>query len=317
MGPLVEEQERIIPKGPSIGQTLVWAAALLKSAGVDTPRMDAECLLGGVLSASRLHLYAAIEEPLTTGVLEAYRALVRRRQARVPLAYLTGTKEFWSLSFRVTPAVLIPRPETEVLVETALGRLKQLTAPVIVDVGTGSGAIAVAMAKMLPCARIYATEISREALEVARENASAHGVERAITFLHGDLLAPVIAQALMGQCDLILSNPPYVATPDLAGLPPEVHYEPVEALDGGPDGLRCHRQIIRIASALLRSGGWLALEMAPGQGDLLTKMLRDQGDFADGEIVPDLSGQERMIMACCIGPRSRKPEEDRRHRKGA
>jgi len=312
---LVTERVVLIPEGSSIGQTLVWATALLKSGGVDTPRLDAECLLASLLRSNRLHLYAAIEERLPPAVFETYRTLVSRRQARVPLAYLTGTKEFWSLSFKVTPAVLVPRPETEVLVETALARLKQLTAPVIVDVGTGSGAIAVAMAKMLPSARIHATEISREALDVARENAGVHGVAGQIAFLQGDLLEPVFARGLIGQCDLIVSNPPYVATTDLAVLPPEAHYEPLEALDGGPDGLWCHRQIIAGASTLLRPGGWLALEMAPEQEIFLIRLLRDQGGFPDVEVVPDLGGRKRMIMACSTGPgfvpcRGSSPEQD-------
>ena len=315
MGPLVKES--IVPKGPSIGQTLVWATALLESGGGDTPRLDAECLLAFLLSRTRLQLYAATEEHLPAAVFEAYRTLVVRRQARVPLAYLTGTKEFWSLSFKVTPAVLIPRPETEVLVETALARLKFLTAPVIADVGTGSGAIAVAMAKMLPCARIYATDISREALEVAGENARAHGVAGRIAFLQGDLLEPVFARGLRGQCDLIVSNPPYIATTDLAALPPEVRYEPVEALDGGVDGLMCHRRIIHAASALLRPGGWLALEVAPEQGNSLIKIFRDQGDFIHAELMPDLSGQPRMIMACTAGARFRKPRQGRLGMNGA
>ncbi|MFQ5802933.1 MAG: peptide chain release factor N(5)-glutamine methyltransferase [Candidatus Methylomirabilales bacterium] len=302
MGSLVTESVALISEGSSIGQTLAWATALLKSGGVDTPRLDAECLLASLLHSNRLHLYLAIEERLPPTVFEAYRTLVWRRQARAPLAYLTGTKEFWSLSFKVTPAVLVPRPETEVLVEAALTRLKQLTAPVIVDVGTGSGAIAVALAKMLPCARIYATEISREALEVARENASVHGVVGQVAFLQGDLLEPLFARDLVGQCDLIVSNPPYVATADLAILSPEVHYEPVEALDGGSDGLRYHRQIIAGVSTLLRPRGWLALEMAPEQGSSLVKLLRDRGNFADVEVIPDLSGRQRMIMASSTGP---------------
>ncbi|MFQ5989989.1 MAG: peptide chain release factor N(5)-glutamine methyltransferase [Candidatus Methylomirabilales bacterium] len=284
-------------EGLSIGQILVWATALLRSGGVETPRLDAECLLAFLLGSDRLHLYAAIEERLPCAVREAYRRLISRRQAREPLAYLTGTKEFWSLSLKVTPAVLIPRPETEILVETALSRLKQLATPVIGDVGTGSGAIAVAMAKMLPCARVYATEISRDAIAVARENANAHGVEGQIVFLQGDLLEPLLAQGLIGQCDLIVSNPPYIATNELALLPPEVHYEPVEALNGGPDGLDCHRRIIGETSVLLRPGGWLGLEIAPDKASSLMRLLRDQGRFTDVAIIRDLSGLQRVIMA--------------------
>jgi release factor glutamine methyltransferase len=301
--------ESVIPKTTSIGQALVWATTLLKGGGVDTPRVDAECLLASLLSTDRLHLYAATDERLPTAVCEAYAMLVSRRRARVPLAYLTGTKEFWSLAFKVTPAVLIPRPETEVLVATALARLAPVTAPRIVDVGTGAGAIAVAMAKTLPRARIYATDISSEALEVAKENARAHEVGGRITFLRGDLLEPVFTRGLVGQCDLIIGNPPYVLSGDLGALPPEVRYEPTEALDGGPDGLTCHRQIIRAAPALLRPGGWLALEMAPGQGRLLTKIVCAQGKFTGVDLVPDLHGRERLIIASVAGPRFRESEE--------
>ncbi|MBW8057234.1 MAG: peptide chain release factor N(5)-glutamine methyltransferase [candidate division NC10 bacterium] len=294
---LVKENTIRTPKGPSVSEALVWATALLRSARVDTPRLDAECLLASLLCCDRLQLYAALEKPLPSSVLEGYRALVARRQAREPLAYLTGTKEFWSLSFKVTPAVLIPRPETEILVETALRRLRGLQEPMIVDIGVGSGAIGVAIAKALPRARVHATEISGRALEVARENAGVHEVLGQISFLQGDLLDPLSARGLAGQCDLIVSNPPYVAASDLAALPPEVHYEPVEALNGGADGLRFHRRIIARAGALLRPGGWLALEMGPGQGRSLIKLFRDQGTFTDVEVARDLGSRQRVIIA--------------------
>lgn len=299
---MVKEKEVRIPQDPSVGETVVWATALLKSSGVDTPRLDAECLLASVLGRDRLHLYAAAQERMPSPLLAVTRALLRRRQTREPLAYLTGTKEFWSLSLRVTPAVLIPRPETEILVETALTRVKTLQAPVIADIGTGSGAVAVALAKTLTHARVYATEMSGRALEVARENAGRHGVLGQIAFLQGNLLEPLCSRGLANQCDLMVSNPPYVATGELAGLPPEVHYEPVEALDGGPDGLHFHRRLIGGASALLKRGGWLALEIAPGQGLALTRLLQDQGVFGEIEVTADLSGRERVIVACYTGP---------------
>ncbi|MGH7371927.1 MAG: peptide chain release factor N(5)-glutamine methyltransferase, partial [Candidatus Methylomirabilales bacterium] len=216
---------------------VVWATALLESSGVESPRLDAECLLASLLGRDRLHLYAAAEERMPLPVFEVYRAVIGRRQAREPLAYLTRTREFWSLSFAVTPAVLIPRPETETLVETALARLSELQAPIIADIGTGSGAIAVAVAKALPHSRLYATDISSRALDVARDNAARHGVLERITFLQGDLVEPLLCLGLTHHCDLMVSNPPYVATGELAGLPPEVRYEPLEALHGGPDGL--------------------------------------------------------------------------------
>jgi len=283
---------------------VVWATTLLESSGVESPRLDAECLLAFLLGRDRLHLYAAAEERMPPPVFEVYRALLGRRQAREPLAYLTRTKEFWSLSFAVTPAVLIPRPETETLVETALARLIELQAPVIADIGTGSGAIAVAVAKALPDSRLYATEISSRALDVARENAARHGVLERMTFVHGDLVEPLLCLGLAHHCDLMVSNPPYVATRELAGLPAEVRYEPLEALDGGSDGLDVHRRLINGASTLLRPGGWLALEMAPGQGPSLSRLLQEQGAFGDIEVTPDLSGRERVIVARCTGPGS-------------
>jgi len=283
---------------------VVWATTLLESSGVESPRLDAECLLAFLLGRDRLHLYAAAEERMPPPVFELYQALLGRRQAREPLAYLTRTKEFWSLSFAVTPAVLIPRPETETLVETAMARLIELQAPVIADIGTGSGAIAVAVAKALPDSRLYATEISSRALDVARENAARHGVLERITFVHGDLVEPLLCLGLAHHCDLMVSNPPYVATRELAGLPAEVRYEPLEALDGGSDGLDVHRRLINGASTLLRPGGWLALEMAPGQGPSLSRLLQEQGAFGDIEVTPDLSGRERVIVARCTGPGS-------------
>ncbi len=297
MALLVKEKRSVTPKGLSVGETLVWATALLRSAGVDTPRLDAECLLASLLGCDRLHLYAAITERLSHPAFDDYRTLVARRQAREPVAYLTGTKEFWSLAFQVTPAVLIPRPETEIVLETALRRLDELRSPVVGDIGSGSGAIAVAMARARPDARIFATEVCGRALDIARQNARVHGVLGKIFFLQGNLLEPLLARGLTRQCDMIVSNPPYVATADLAALPPEVHYEPAGALDGGADGLTVQRGIIGGAAALLRPGGWLVLEMAPGQGRVLTGLCRDQGGFTDVTVGRDLRSRPRVVSA--------------------
>jgi release factor glutamine methyltransferase len=294
---LVKEKGTITPKGLSIGETLAWATTLLRSAGVDTARLDAECLLASLLGCDRLHLYAASAERLPLPAFDDYRTLVVRRQAREPIAYLTGRKEFWSLSFQVTPAVLIPRPETEILVETALRRLDEFQSPVVADIGSGSGAIAVVIARTRPDARIFATEMCGRALEVARGNARVHEVLREIVFLQGDLMEPLFAWGLTGRCDMIVSNPPYVATTGLAALPPDVHYEPVHALDGGSDGLTVHRRIIRGARALLRPGGWLALEMAPEQEGSLIELFREAAAFADVTVRRDLSGRQRVISA--------------------
>lgn len=294
---MVGEKRTVTPKSPSVGEILVWATALLKSSGVDTARLDAECLLASLLGCDRLHLYATTPAMVPRHLFDRYRTLIARRQSREPLAYLTGTKEFWSLSLQVSPAVLIPRPETEIVVQAALTRLETVQAPVVADVGTGSGAIAVAIAKTRPDARIFATEISTTALEVARENASIHRVSNRIVFLQGDLLEPILGHGLSGRCTLIVSNPPYVATAELTTLPPEVRYEPLDALDGGRDGLAFHRRIIGKAAAMLRPGGWLVLEMAPGQGRSLARSLQEARVFTDVAVTPDFGGRPRVISA--------------------
>jgi len=303
MGPPVTEMAHATPRGASMNAAMAWATARLHAAGVETARLDAECLLASCLGCDRLHLYAAGAGSLPAAVLTAYRDRVRRREHREPLAYLIGVKEFWSLAFAVTPAVLIPRPETESLVAVALDALAGSASPVVADVGTGSGAIAVTVAHALRGVRVYATEISTEALALARANASAHGVSSKITFLQGDLLAPLWARGLAGRCDLIVSNPPYVATEELAALPPEVRCEPLVALHGGPDGLDLHRRIIAGAPALLRSGGWLVVEMAPVQGEALVQLLRDRGVFGDIAVVPDVGGRQRAVTARYTGRR--------------
>lgn len=285
------------PKDVCVGEAVVWGTTLLESAGVDTARLDAECLLASLLGCDRLHLYAATRERLPRPIAEGYGTLIARRQAREPLAYLTGTKEFWSVSLRVTPAVLIPRPETEIVVETALRQMDGLHGPVVADIGSGSGAIAVAIAKKRPDARIFATEICSRALEVARENARLLGVVQQIIFVQGDLLEPLFDLGLACQCDMIVSNPPYVATADLENLPPEVRYEPVGALDGGVEGLAFHRRIVKGASALLRPGGRVTLEMSSGQGSVLIALFRDEGDFSDVTVTRDLGGRERVVTA--------------------
>jgi release factor glutamine methyltransferase len=300
----VKEKGILTPNGPSVGETVEWATALLGSAGVDTARLDAECLLASLLGCDRLHLYAAPAERLPLSVFDDYRTLVARRQAREPLAYITQTKEFWSLALRVTPAVLIPRPETEILVESTLTRMDGFQSPVVADVGSGSGAVAIAIARTRSDAQVFATDICGRALEVARDNARVHGVLGQIALLRGNLLEPLFVRGLVGQCNMIVSNPPYVTTADLAALPAEAAYEPVGALDGGMDGLVFHRQIIGGAAPLLRPGGWLALEMAPGQERTLIALFREQASFTDIAVTRDLSGRERVIMARCTGPRT-------------
>lgn len=275
------------------------AAETLRAAGVQTPRLDAECLLAAALGCDRAALYGWRGE-VPARAASHFAALLDRRAAREPVAYLTGVREFWSLPLRVTPAVLIPRPETETLVETVLGCLAdRARGPLMLaDVGTGSGAIAIALAIELPEARLVAVDVSAEALAVAEENARRFRVERRVTFLQGDWTAPLFAAQLAGALDVLVANPPYIPTLDLATLDPEVsRFEPPLALDGGPDGLTFHRELAAHAPRLLRPGGWLAVEVGAGQGDAVRSLLASAPDLGVHPVVRDLARRDRVCLA--------------------
>jgi len=223
---------------------------------------------------------------------------VARRAAREPLQYLTGVQEFWSLTFRVTPAVLIPRPETEGLVEAFL-RLNRAPDPIVLDIGTGSGCLAVVAALEIPAAHGYASDVSGEALEVARRNAAAHGVAGRIDFRPGDLFEPFRGAGLDGRVDFILTNPPYVGEADLPGLMPEVRdHEPRAALLGGPDGLEAHRRLARESPEFLKPGGHLLAEIGLGQETALRALYAVQPRLDLVAFQPDLAGIPRVLIAC-------------------
>jgi release factor glutamine methyltransferase len=272
---------------------LRWTAARFEERRQDTPRLDAEVLIAAALGVARLQLYVQFDRPLDQAELAAIRDSVRRRQAGEPVAYIVGKKEFFGLELAVDARVLVPRPDTETLVDEALARLAErppeAPAPRIADVGTGSGAIAVTLAKQRPAAEVLATDISAEALEVARENARRHGVT--VTFLEGDLDAPL---ALHAPLDLITANLPYIPTGDLAGLPPEVRHEPRRALDGGADGLALVRRLVAAASALLAPGGALALEVGAGQAPSAAELCRTAG-LTDVRLRRDLGSIDRVV----------------------
>lgn len=252
-------------------KVLQWTAGYLKEKGVEEGRLDAELLLADVLNLDRVGLYLNFDRPLTPGELASFRERVGRRARREPLQYILGKAEFWSLLFIVNPAVLIPRADTEVLVEEAVKRACADAA--ILDVGTGSGAIAVALARELPEAIVDAVDISAAALEVAAENVRCNGVESRVRVRQADL-----AQLPEGPFDLIVSNPPYIVSGELAALMPEVKdFEPRLALDGGEDGFDSYRILARQALSLLRQGGWLLLEAGAGQAPLLRELLVDAG----------------------------------------
>lgn len=275
----------------TILKVLEWTKGHFEQKGLESPRLDAELILAHVLKVQRVMLYARFDQPLSTEELAQIRALVARRARREPMAYLLGTKEIWSLPLEVTPATLIPRPDTETLIEISLKLLRGVEAPIIADVGTGSGAIALALAKELPAATVYALEISAEARAVAERNAARHQLHN-VRVLASDLLSglPLAVQGL----HLVVANLPYIPSAELANLMPDVRqYEPHLALDGGRDGLELIRRLIPEASRLLLPGGALALEAGPGQDRPLREALLQAG-LQDVETVADPGGIPRV-----------------------
>lgn len=276
----------------TIATILNWTRRYFGEKGVENPRLDAEVLLSHVLGKDRLYLYVHFDQPLEEAELAAFRAAVKKRVARFPVAYILGTKEFMGLDFKVTPAVLIPRPDTEILVEAALKGLATVENPHILDLGTGSGAICISMLVKLPAAQGIAVDISPAALEVAKDNASSHQVTERLTFCLGDLFVPVQQQLF----DVILSNPPYIPEADIPGLTPEVRQEPNLALVGGKDGLDFYRRIINGAGSYLATGGFIALEVGIGQARLVGDLAVESGFFKVSEIIKDYGGIERVVV---------------------
>ncbi len=273
---------------------LKWTTDHFAAKGIETPRLDAELLLAHALGLRRLDLYLRYQEPVAADARARFRELIGQRVgARVPVALLLGEKEFWSLSFSVTADVLTPRPDTETLVEAALARLPDAErAYRVLDVGTGSGAIALALAHEKPRARITATDISPEALEVAGRNAEALGAADSVRFLRGDLFSPVQDEFF----DLIVSNPPYLARADAGALAPELAHEPEQALFGGEDGYSVLRPLAEQAPDRLEPGGWLLVEVDPNQAKTVCGWFAAAG-LGDGEILKDLAGRSRAVVA--------------------
>lgn len=272
-------------------KVLRWTTEFFQKKGVRSPRLDAEVLLAYLLGTDRVGLYLDHDKPLKEEELAAFREMIQRRIAGEPVAYITGEKEFWSLSFKVTPACLIPRPETEVLVEEAIRAAADAPHPLrILDIGTGCGAVAIALAKELEKSEVWATDRSPYALEVAKENVERHGVGDRVRLVEADLFPKD-----EGQFSLIVSNPPYIPTEEVLRLDPEVRdYEPLEALDGGPDGLRYLRRIAEGAPLRLRPGGWLLLEVGKGQAEEVQRILVREG-FSPVETVRDYTGVKRVV----------------------
>jgi release factor glutamine methyltransferase len=274
------------------------ASERLAAAGIDTARLDAEVLLGHVLGISRAALYTRLHDEVVGDPATRFAALLERRLRREPVAYLTGEQEFWSLSFLVTPDVLIPRPETEMIVWSAARERRSSGRRAngadephsILDVGTGSGCIAVAIARELPDAQITAVDISPEALAVARRNAGRHAVADRITFVQGDVYDALPAETVF---DLIVSNPPYLAPGD--AVSPELAFEPRLALQSGADGLDVIRRLVAGASSRLRPGGLLLFELGAGQAEAGLRLAATAGLTA--RVEPDLAGIPRLLVA--------------------
>ncbi|HEY4185897.1 MAG TPA: peptide chain release factor N(5)-glutamine methyltransferase [Polyangia bacterium] len=302
----------------TVMSVLRWTTGRFEERGIGTPRLDAEILIAAALGLPRLQLYVQFDRPLSADELAAIRASVQRRQGGESVAYIVGKKEFFGLDFAVDARVLVPRPDTETLVDEALVRLRppprqadeeapptetdaaapapEATTPArpplkLADIGTGSGAIIVTLGKRFPGAALFAVDPSPDALVVAQANAERHAVP--VTFLQGDLAAPL---APFAPFDLITANLPYIPSGDIAALAPEVRAEPRLALDGGPDGLALVRRLVAAAPALLAPGGALALEIGAGQAEETAALCRAAG-LTDVQMRRDLGAIDRVVSA--------------------
>ncbi|MFC1988331.1 peptide chain release factor N(5)-glutamine methyltransferase [Chloroflexota bacterium] len=273
----------------TIKQLLSHATEILASAEIDDSSLESELLLRHIIKIDRVQLYLSFDCELTTGQSEEFWNLVQRRLNREPTAYIIGHREFYGLDFIVNSSVLIPRPESELLVEKAIELAQHLNPSTIADIGTGCGAIAVSLALNLPRAKIYATDISTSALNVASSNCQKHGVINRIRLLEGDLLNP-----LPEPVDLIVANLPYVREPELATVN-TLNFEPPLALNGGTDGLEKISGLCARVAEKLRPGGSLLLEVGRGQGKVVSSLLSNRFPSAGIELVPDLSGIDRVV----------------------
>jgi len=291
-----------------------WSRAYLAEKGFDNARLETELLLGHALSLPRIELYLNYSRQMRQEELARFKVLLKRRLTGEPVQYVVGSAAFMLAEFEVDPSVLIPRPETEALTEVAIrmleegglarrrrgeaaGALERVSdgaEAMLADVGTGSGVIAVTMAQVFPVARVFASDSSPDALEVAARNAERAGVGDRVEFLEGELLAPLEREGLSGRLAGLVSNPPYVRTGDIETLPPEVRdFEPRGALDGGPDGLDCLRVMAQDGPAMLASSGAIALEVGDGQAAAVAAMLR--AGLGSAAIEKDYAGRDRIV----------------------
>jgi len=282
------------PRPWTVLRLLDWTRGYFARADVEEPRLSAEVLLACTLGCERVQLYTRSDHPVAADRLTVYRDFVRRAAAGEPVAYLTGRKEFYSLPLTVTPDVLVPRPETELLVDAALAFVKPAGGGRMWDVCAGSGCVAVAAAKYAPGLTVLATDISPEALAVAAENVSRHGLDGRVRLAEADLLGLDDAGE---PVDVITANPPYVRDDEMPGLPGTVLCEPDIALRAGPTGLECIRRLVADAPPRLRPGGMLAMEIGLGQAEGVHGLLSAGGRYRDVRFLKDPAGIERTVVA--------------------
>ena len=286
----------------TLGEVIVEARRLLERAGIETAEQEAFWIVAHVLHLPSHNVVIDRHRLLSSSQLLAARGLVERRVGREPLQYILGTQEFCGLEFDVNPAVFIPRPETELLVEYVAQRISADRQATIVDVCTGSGCIAVAIARMRPHARVIATDLSSPSLDIARQNATRHAVSERIIWLEGDLLGPLAEQELDGQVDVIVSNPPYIAEADWATLQAEVRlFEPRGALVAGPEGTELHERLLQEATRYLSPGGALIMEIGAGQARAMRRIVGQVPGYRLHRLVYDEAGLERVVIVERVG----------------
>jgi release factor glutamine methyltransferase len=279
----------------TVGRLLDWTQKYLGQKGSEFPRLDTEVLLAHALGCKRIDLYTRFEEIVANDVRHKFRELIQERVKGCPVAYLVGRKEFFSLEFEVTRDVLIPRPDTECVVDECLRIAKRMDAPAILDVGTGSGCLPVALAKQHKTALLTAVDVSHEALVVAERNAAKHSVSDRILFLLGDLFAPLPE---MMKFDIIISNPPYIPTAEIATLEAGVRdFEPRLALDGGPTGFEVFDRLIGGAVARLKPGGYLIVEIGAPQEATARQKIEANADYELAPTIRDSAGHPRVLRA--------------------
>lgn len=285
-------------KSYNVSDILKLAVSFLEKHNVQNPRLDSELLLGKILNLSRVEIYTDFFRPLVLREIEDYRKLIVLRAKGKPVAYILGEKPFRHLNLKVNSDVLIPRPETELLVEKTLDVAKKMKGPLkIMDLCTGSGAIALSVAREISDVFVLALDISEKALRVARENAEIYGLQGKVKFICCDLFEG-LDDSFIGDIDVIVSNPPYIPSGEINELQKEIRdFEPILALDGGSDGLKEYRRIIAEAPDYLKKGGYLILEVGAGQADFITKLLNDSGVFDEIDVSKDYAGIERVVVA--------------------